>query len=146
MIVDSCCHRKTSGIVIQQDGATPHIGYASVELINQNIQQHHWNCTLVTQPAQSPDLNMLDLGLFHGMKSKADDIKGDGRNIDTCIQRMKQAFEEYSPTSIEIVWGVLFEVYRLVLQDNGNNSYKVPHSGVRRRGRVNQHYVDRHVN
>jgi hypothetical protein len=89
---------------------------------------------------------MLDLGLFHGIKSKADDIKGDGRNIDTCIQRMKQAFEEYSPTSIEIVWGILFEVYRLVLQDNGNNSYKVPHSGVRRRGRVNQQYVDRHVN
>jgi hypothetical protein len=41
MIVDSCCDRKTSGIVIQQDGATPHIGYASVELINQYIQQHH---------------------------------------------------------------------------------------------------------
>ncbi|CAM9669753.1 unnamed protein product, partial [Ectocarpus fasciculatus] len=61
--------RKTSGIVIQQDGATPHTGCAVVEIINQYIQQHHWNCTLVTQPAQSPDLNMLDLGLFHGMKS-----------------------------------------------------------------------------
>jgi hypothetical protein len=53
---------------------------------------------------------MLDLGLFHGMNSAADDIKG--RNTDVCIQRMTQAFEEYSATSIEIVWGLLFEVYR----------------------------------
>lgn len=139
-------HRKTSGIIIQQDGATPHTGCASVDIINAYIQQGNWNCTLITQPAQSPDLNLLDLGLFHGMKSEADGIKGDGRNIDTCIQRMKEAFASYDPTSIEINWGVLFEVYRLILQDNGNNSFKVPHSGVRRRGRVNQEYVDRNIN
>ena len=89
---------------------------------------------------------MLDLGLFHGMKSAADAIKGDGRNIDTCTQRMKQAFQDYEASTIETVWGVLFEVYRLILEDNGNNSFKLPHSGVRRRGRVNQNLVDRHVN
>ena len=80
------------------------------------------------------------------MKSAADSVKGDGRNINTCIQRMMQAYAEYDSTRIEIVWGVLFEVYRLILEDNGNNQYKVPHSGVRRRGRLNAQYVDRHVN
>ena len=80
------------------------------------------------------------------MKSKADGIKGDGRNIDTCIQRMLQAFQEYSPRSIEIVWGVLFEVYRLILEENGDNDYELPHSGVRHRGRVNAQYIDRRVN
>ena len=55
------------------------------------------------------------------MKSAADSIKGDGRHIDTCIQRMMQAYAEYDSTRIEIVWGVLFEqVYRLlILEDNG---------------------------
>jgi hypothetical protein len=58
------------------------------------------------------------------MKSAADDIKDDGRNIniDICIQRMTQAFEEYSATSIEIVWGVLFKVYPLILQDDSGTS------------------------
>ena len=101
---------------------------------------------LITQPPQSPDLNLLDLGVFHGMKSTADSIKGNGRNIDTCIQRMLQAFAEYDSTRIEIVWGVLFEVYSLILEDNGNNEYKVPHSALRRRGRLNAQYIDQHVN
>ena len=57
-----------------------------------------------------------------------------------------QAYAEYDSTRIlEIVWGVLFEVYRLILEDNGNNQYKVPHSGVRRRDRLNAQYVDRRV-
>jgi hypothetical protein len=77
-------HRKTLGIIILQDGATPHsTGRASVDIINEYIQRGYWNCTLVTQPAKSPDLNMLDLRLFHGMKSASDDIKDDGRNIDS---------------------------------------------------------------
>jgi hypothetical protein len=37
MIVDSYFPGTTSGIVNQQDGATPHTGYAFVELINQYI-------------------------------------------------------------------------------------------------------------
>ena len=80
------------------------------------------------------------------MKSEVDGNKGDGRNIDTCIQRMKEAFASYETTSNAINWGVLFEVYHLILQDNGKNSFKVPHSGVRRRGRVNQEFVNRNIN
>jgi hypothetical protein len=53
---------RTSGIIIQQDGAKAHIGHDSVNVINQYIQQGGWNSILVNQPAQSPDLKMLDLG------------------------------------------------------------------------------------
>ena len=48
-------HRKSSGIVIQQDGATPHTGCAFVDIINEYI--------------------------FLVMKSAAGSIKGDGSNI-----------------------------------------------------------------
>lgn len=80
------------------------------------------------------------------MKSAADSIKGDGRNIESSIQRMMQAYANYNSTRIEIIWGVLFEVYFLISEDNGNNQYKVPHSGMRRRDSFNAQYVDRHVN
>jgi hypothetical protein len=32
-----------------------------------------------------------------------------------------------------------------LLTGNGKYSYKVPHSGVRRQGRVNQQYVNQHI-
>ena len=88
-------HLKFSGIVVQQDGARPHIG--AVAQINAYIQQNNCNITLVTC---SPDLNMLDLGLCNGMKANADGIEGDGRNIDTCVQRMVSLFVEYDATTI----------------------------------------------
>ena len=66
--------------------------------------------------------------------------------IYTCIKRMMQAYAEYDSTRIEIVWGVLFEVYRLILEDDGKNQCKVPHSGVRRQSRLTAQYIDRHVN
>ena len=66
-------HRKNSGIFIHQDGTTPHTGLTSVVIINDYIQQGNWNCAFVTQPAQSPDLYLLDLGPFHGMKSELTD-------------------------------------------------------------------------
>ena len=89
-------HLKCTGIVVQQDGATPHSGHGVAHVINQFIQQGGWNCTLVNQPAQSPDLKLLHLGLFHLMKSNADGIKGNGRNIDISVERMEISFEEYS--------------------------------------------------
>ena len=80
----------------QQAGATPHTGHGVAHTINQPIHQGGWNCALVNPPAQSPDLNLLDLGLFRRMKSNADGIKGNGRNIETCIQRMDLSFKDYS--------------------------------------------------
>ena len=93
-----------------------------------------------------PDSNMIDVGLFNGLKAKTDGIKGDGRNIDTCIQRMVRLFAEYDATAIEIVWGVMFDIYRLILLHNGNNDFKLPNSGVRARGRVNGNFVIWQVN
>ena len=46
---------------------------------------------------------------------------------------------------MQFVWGVLFKVYRLILEDNCDNKFKLLHSVVRRRGRVNGQYVDCHV-
>ena len=50
------------------------IGGGAIAQINAYIRQDNWNLTLVTQPTQSPDLNMMDLGLFNGMKAKADGV------------------------------------------------------------------------
>lgn len=138
-------HLKDTGIRVQHDGAKPHTGLNAEARINACLGANNWNCTVFRQPAQSPDLNVLDLGLFHGMKSSADGIKGTGRNINTCIERMNLAFDTYPRDSISAVYGCLFQVYRLIRAGGGGNGYKVPHSGVRARGRLNGNFVNRNV-
>lgn len=137
-------HLRYSGIEVQQDGAKAHTGNNAVGQIDAALQQGNWNCRMLQQPPQSPDLNVLDLGLFNGMKRSADKIKGNGANIDTCVQRMTEAFHAYSSDSMSAVY-VLFEIYRLTLASNGDNGYNLPHSGVRVRGRANGNWVNRNV-
>jgi hypothetical protein len=38
-----------------------------------------------------------------------------------------------------------YAVYREILKDGGNNQYKVPHSGIRRRQRSGLEVIDRNV-
>ena len=71
---------------------SPHTGHASVDNIDDDIQHGNRNDrTLVTLPAQSPALNLLDLGLFQEMKSEADGMMVSKVMVDTLIQRMKGA-------------------------------------------------------
>jgi hypothetical protein len=55
---------------IQQDGARPHTGHNNNARIAQAGSTDGWIITVINQPAQSPDLNILDLGLFHSLKNK----------------------------------------------------------------------------
>jgi len=126
-------HLNAMGIVVQHDGAAPHTGGGAPKAIKDAFAASGLNAKLVQQPAQSPDLNVLDLGLFNGMKSDANKIKGVGKSVDTCIERMQNAFRDYSSDSIAHVFGVLYEVYRLTIRDEGDNIYVLPHSGVRKR-------------
>lgn len=121
-VMNSDQNAAHTGIVVQQDGARPHIGGRT-----------DWNATLVSQSPQSPDLNLLDLG----MKSKADTIKGDDRNIDLCVDTMVKAFEDYASRAIEVVWGVLYLPSYII--------YKLPHAGVPVHHRVNGNCMNRHM-
>ncbi|CAN0312642.1 unnamed protein product, partial [Scytosiphon promiscuus] len=47
-----------------QDGASPHTGKNNPEILNSAAMGRDWMVELVTQPAQSPDLNVKDLGFF----------------------------------------------------------------------------------
>ena len=57
-------------IRVQQDGATPHTGHDNPRKLNLAGKAGGWNIKLVTQPAQSPDLNINDLGFFSSLKSR----------------------------------------------------------------------------
>ena len=137
-------HLRETGIEVQQDGATPHMGQFEAR-INDILSAGNWNCRLINQSAQSPDLNIMDLGLFHSMKVDADAIKGDGRSLAKIVDRVERCYAAYPSYKIAINFGVLHEIYRLVLESDGDNAYKIPHSRVRAHGRIDNNYVNFNV-
>jgi hypothetical protein len=55
-------------IFIQQDNARPHLSLHD-KLFCDDVKQDGFDIRLVCQPANSPDLNILDLGFFNSLQS-----------------------------------------------------------------------------
>jgi hypothetical protein len=70
--VCTCNQRKWPNrnreIAIQQDGASSHIKREEPESVLATATIGNWKFALVTQPAQSPDTNQLDLTFFSALQ------------------------------------------------------------------------------
>ncbi|CAM9283546.1 unnamed protein product, partial [Choristocarpus tenellus] len=55
-------------VVVQQDGAIPRRGKGNSEILSGAGKTDGWSITLVMQPSNSPDLNMMDLCFFRSLK------------------------------------------------------------------------------
>ena len=80
---------------------------------------------VVTQPAQSPDLNVLDLGFFRSLQSRVH--SSSTNNMAELIDEVERMYWEYDAITMERVWQSLFNVYNSILQVGGGNEYKLPH-------------------
>jgi len=132
---------KESGHVVQQDGAGPHTGAATAEL-NRLGALDGWKIVVKTQPAQSPDLNILDLGLFSSMKSRSADLMMRATNIDTLVARIMETYSQYPHEVLDKVWAHQFDVWNEILRADGGNMYKAPHQGVGRFPTFDESNVD----
>lgn len=122
-------------VIIQQDGARPHTGRDVVHRIEQYACTGGWSITMKTQPAQSPDLNILDLGFFHSLKVRVGHLKRTARNMVELIENVQEAYEDYDYDTLNNVWAHLFACYNCILAVNGDNEYTAPHTGVRTRSK-----------
>jgi hypothetical protein len=61
-------------INIQHDGATTHNGKGNLEAFTVEGQSSYPLLNIITQPSNSPDLNINDLGFFPSIKSKVSEI------------------------------------------------------------------------
>ena len=60
-------------------------------------------------------------------------VKNRARNIDELIVYVTNVYDEYDHQTLDHIWACLFEIYNMILRDNGGNRYKLPHSGIRNR-------------
>ncbi|CAM9626066.1 unnamed protein product, partial [Discosporangium mesarthrocarpum] len=118
-------------IFVQQDGAKPHTGGGVMEAIQAKAGG---SIILKTQPGNSPDLNVNDLGLFHSIQQLKEDVGMS--SPEDLLEATMEAFDVYPQETPERVWQSLFAVLGEVLGSKGDNSYKLPHLGRENLGRT----------
>ncbi len=95
---------------------------------------------------QSPDVNILYLGLFHSLKCWAAKLKINCKNITELVAKIKHAFATYSTKTLDHIWGHWFACFNEILICDGSNQYKAPHYGGRNLALEQGTSVDRSVN
>ncbi|XP_074282732.1 uncharacterized protein LOC141607274 [Silene latifolia] len=102
------CASKT--ITIQQDNARPHMKSTDHEFV-QAATSDGFNITLRNQPANSPDLNVLDLAA----------------TIDELVKNVTEAWEEEEHECLDNVWLSLQACVIEIMKRKGHNDYPLPH-------------------
>ena len=83
--------RNSRKIFIQQDGAKNHIREDD-QLFNDALEENGVTTELYTQSANSPDVNLLDLGFFRAIQSFNDAVP---RNEEELIETVSEAYDKY---------------------------------------------------
>ncbi|KAF0716854.1 hypothetical protein AaE_010983, partial [Aphanomyces astaci] len=116
-----------------QDNTTPHRSITDAVL--ESVSTDGWTFVMRIQTPNSPDLNVLDLGLFPFIQSLQ--LKKVSRTVDEVIRYTLAAFDELSYEKLESVFLTFQVVMRLVLQHAGDNNYALRHlkkAALRRAG------------
>jgi hypothetical protein len=81
----------------------------------------------MSQPANSPDMNVLDLGFFASLQSYTDTCSS--KNMDELIENVINEYWRYDPFLLRKVFLTLRGCMIEVMKIGGGNRYKVPHIG-----------------
>ena len=68
-----------------------------------------WLVELKTQPSQSPDSIVNDLGFFASLRSRV--WRANASSIDESVETIFAPYEGYNGDTLERAWQSLFEVY-----------------------------------
>ncbi|XP_057248193.1 uncharacterized protein LOC130590181 [Beta vulgaris subsp. vulgaris] len=128
-------------IWIVQDNARPHIASTDEQFMLE-AQKDGFDIRLINQPAQSPDMNVLDLGFFNAIQTLKDQIAP--RSVKQLVKAVNKAFDNYDPKLCNHIWLTLQQVMKETLIVKGNNNYHIPHMGkksLERRGELPTRFI-----
>lgn len=119
------CHAHDV-ILLQQDNAPAH-SLQNDAAIQAKIESLDINVKLFNQPANSPDLNINDLGFFAALQTKQ--LKTPTTTPTQLIAAVATCYEEYSSDKIRDNYLTLQGCMNCILDLGGGNGYKIPHMG-----------------
>ena len=113
--------------MIQQDNARPHITAEdeAFKAVCDEMHEQGYTIQLTSQPPNSPDLNVLDLGFFSSIQSLQHQKAA--HDITTMLKAVEDSFSEYPPEKLDDVFLTLQTVYNEIIKCQGDNTFKIPH-------------------
>ena len=88
---------------------------------------------VLTQPAQSPDVNVNDCAFFSSLQTQ---IKKQGTyntKREEYLDLVKEEFGAFDPYKLDRIWAIMYDNLRSILKNRGWNDYKPEHTGKRKR-------------
>ncbi|KAE9261984.1 hypothetical protein PF008_g32720 [Phytophthora fragariae] len=116
--------QKHIPIRLQQDNAKPHVHEDDAEVLAAGCSDG-WMMHPLNQPAQSPDLNCLELGYFASIQTLQS--KTHPRTTVDLIKEVKLAFEETTAATPNKTFLSLQAVMEQIMRCGGSNNYKLGH-------------------
>lgn len=111
---------------IQQDNATPHIRSDDKHFLEE-ASKTGLDISFSPQPANSPDLNVLDLGFFRSIQSLQH--QKSPKTIPELIKAVEESFNDLDSEKLNKVFLSLQQCMTEVMKVKGCNRYKLPHMG-----------------
>jgi hypothetical protein len=114
-------------IILQQDGAKAHIKQNDQVFLDA-LETFDFGIpvSILFQPAQSPDTNILDLGFFCALDAFKQRVT---RTENELIVGVKEAFANYPAYRLNYCFLTLMSVCNMILEHDGTNHWRIPHMG-----------------
>ncbi|XP_021755471.1 uncharacterized protein LOC110720732 [Chenopodium quinoa] len=123
-IIENWPAHLSKDIFIQWDNARPHKIPTDPEFVAA-CTQNGFNIKMVYQPPQSPDLNVLDLGLFIVMQSIQ--YQSFPKNVEELVKVVEEAYNTFDPISNKFTWITLQSCMTEILKMMEDNNFTPTH-------------------
>jgi hypothetical protein len=118
--------KQSDDIFIQEDNAPVHFRSAELDPeLAAALKGELWSFEIVKQPPNSPDLNVLDLGIFNALQSIQLTIAPN--SLEDIVAATERAFNEISSEKLNDIFLTLQSVMVECLRNDGGNDFRIPH-------------------
>lgn len=116
-------------VTVQMDNAPPHISLKQLEEeVNSRPGREGPRIRLITQTPMSPDMNVLDLGLFNSLSTRVSQLQTTVEDGDDLMRSIRKAWKELPATTIEKCFESKSRGLKRTIKFQGGNNFNVPHS------------------
>jgi hypothetical protein len=115
---------------VQLDNAGGHGVKRSIDELNAYCKEKKYKIEFFTQPARSPDVNALDLGIWNSMQRQVDWVKYDTQAetsmADRIMANVLSMWESYESQALINIFELLPRIMQCIIDENGGNGYRLP--------------------
>ncbi|KAF0688201.1 Aste57867_20167 [Aphanomyces stellatus] len=115
---------QSKSVIVQQDNAKPYVLPNDADFREAYLSDG-WDMVLKCQPANLPDLNVLDLGFFRVIQTLQQIHRA--KSIDVVIAATLKAWAKVDPATLNRNFLTLQCYLLQVIKQSGGNGYKIPH-------------------